>query len=127
MKSIIDLQTKKPIKRGKQEPSQADLALDEYQRIIAARYRDMLVHWLAFASEQAKATQRQYPGIPNWEFRHRAFDTPDNPSEEVLWYAGLVSETFPSPDFLLSLDADGMTLGDTGENLKTLEERGMQP
>ena len=120
MKPILDLKTKKPIKRGKQESSQADLALDEYQRLIATRYRDMLVQWLAFAHAQAKTVQHQYPAIPNWEFRHQVFDTPENPSEEIFWWASLVSEKFPSSDFLLSGDTQGMTIGETGE---TLEER----
>jgi len=126
MKAIIDLQTKKPIKRGKQESSQADLALDEYQRHIATRYRDMLVQWLAFAHAHAKTVQQQYPGIPNWMFRHQVFDTPENPSEEIFWWASLVSKKFPSSDVLLSVDANGMTVHDTEETLEELEKRGIQ-
>jgi hypothetical protein len=127
MKAIINFHTKKLLKRDEQEPSSSDLTLDEYQRLIATRYRDMLVHWLAFAHAQAKAAQQQYPSIPNWEFRHRVFDTPENPSQEIFWWSRLVSEKFPSSGILLSGAVDGMVLGDTGEPLEAREKRSIEP
>ena len=86
--AVVDLHTKKPVKRGRRSPSPLDEELNAYSRMLANRLRDLHEQWVREALEEAKALRLKYPGLHTQTIEESAFTASceaDQPDFAPFW------------------------------------------